>query len=162
MNLPRVGIGTDTHAFASSDSGRIMWLACLEWPGELGLDGHSDGDVVAHAIVDALLSAAGLGDIGTVFGTARPEFDGAAGEVFIRETARLVDEAGFVIGNVSVQMIGLRPRLGARRGEAERTLAALVRAPVSLSATTTDGLGFTGRGEGVAAVATALVAQKSA
>ena len=157
MIVPRVGIGTDTHAFAAPDSGREMRLACLTWPGEIGLEGHSDGDAVAHAIVDALLSAAGLGDIGTVFGTSRPEFDGAVGDVFLAETVRLVAEAGYRVGNVAVQMVGLRPRLGGRRAEAQAALETVIGAPVSLSATTTDGLGFTGRGEGVAAVATAIL-----
>lgn len=157
MIVPRVGIGTDTHAFAAPDSGREMRLACLTWPGEIGLEGHSDGDAVAHAIVDALLSAAGLGDIGTVFGTSRPEFDGAAGDVFLAETVRLVAEAGYRVGNVAVQIVGLRPRLGGRRAEAQAALETVIGAPVSLSATTTDGLGFTGRGEGVAAVATAIL-----
>ncbi|MDO5494958.1 MAG: 2-C-methyl-D-erythritol 2,4-cyclodiphosphate synthase [bacterium] len=159
MIHPRVGIGTDTHAFSSDDDapGRVLWLAGLEWPGEAALAGHSDGDVVAHACVDALLSAAGLGDIGGLFGTDRPEFAGASGVTFLREAARQVREAGFEIGNVAVQLIGSRPRVGARRSEAEGVLTEAVGAPVSFSATTTDGLGFTGRGEGLAAVATALV-----
>lgn len=155
--VPRIGIGTDVHSFAPPEEPREMRMACLSWPGVQGLAGHSDGDVVAHAIVDAVLGACGLGDIGTNFGTSDPRWAGAAGEEFLRETARIVTAAGYAIGNVAVQVIGVAPRIGARRGEAEQALAAALGAPVSLSATTTDGLGFTGRGEGVAALATALV-----
>jgi 2-C-methyl-D-erythritol 4-phosphate cytidylyltransferase/2-C-methyl-D-erythritol 2,4-cyclodiphosphate synthase len=150
----RSGIGTDVHAV---DATQPMWLAGLHWPGEPGLAGHSDGDAVSHAMCDALLSAAGLGDIGGIFGTAEPELDGAHGEVFLRRTAELVREAGYAIVNVAVQVMAVRPKLSPRRVEAERILAAAVGAPVSLAGTTTDGLGFTGRGDGVAAVATALV-----
>ena len=155
--LPRVGIGTDVHAFASLDSGRAMWLGCVEWPGETGLEGHSDGDVAAHAACDALFSASGLGDMGSNFGTSEPEWAGASGVAFLTEAARRVRAAGFEIGNVAVQVIGNRPRLAARRAEAEAVMSEAVGAPVTLSGTTTDGLGLTGRGEGVAAVATALV-----
>ncbi|HEY8281165.1 MAG TPA: 2-C-methyl-D-erythritol 4-phosphate cytidylyltransferase [Leifsonia sp.] len=151
---PRIGFGSDTHAF---DPGAELWLAGLHWPGEAGLAGHSDGDAVAHAITDALLSAAGLGDIGSVFGTSDPRFDGAHGDVFLRETARLVAEAGFRIGNLSAQIVGDRPRFAPRRAEAEALLTRILGAPVSVGATTTDGLGFTGRGEGITALATVLL-----
>lgn len=157
--LPRVGIGTDVHAFAPEGSERPLRVAGLDWPGERGLEGHSDADVVAHACCDALFSAAAIGDVGTHFGTSRPEWSGAAGVVLLAEAARLVRAAGFEIGNVAVQLVGDRPRLGDRRAEAERVLSAACDAPVALSATTTDGLGLTGRGEGVAAIATALVVE---
>lgn len=151
---PRVGMGSDTHAFGGDGE---LWLAGLRWPDEPALAGHSDGDAVAHAIVDALLSAAGLGDIGSVFGTDDPRFTGAHGQVFLQATRERLDAAGFRIGNVSVQLVGNRPRFAPRRVEAEGVLSGILAAPVSVSATTTDGLGFTGRGQGVTALATALV-----
>ena len=151
----RTGIGTDVHRFAP---GVPMWLAGLHFPDEqAGLAGHSDGDVVCHAICDALLAAARLGDMGSNYGTSEPEWAGAPGVVFLRETRRRVEAAGWQIVNVSVQLIGNRPRMAARRAEAEDLLTATLGADTSLSATTTDGLGFTGRGEGLAAIATALV-----
>jgi 2-C-methyl-D-erythritol 4-phosphate cytidylyltransferase/2-C-methyl-D-erythritol 2,4-cyclodiphosphate synthase len=159
-SAPRVGLGFDAHAFAAPGSpahGRPLALAGLEWPGERALEAHSDGDVVAHAIVDALASAAGLGDIGTLFGVDDPAAAGASGARFVGAARAALEAAGMRVGNVAVQVIGNSPKLAPRRAEAEAVLSALVGAPVAVAATTADGLGFTGRGEGIAAIATALV-----
>lgn len=156
MIVPQVGIGVDVHAI-SDNPDRPMWLAGLLWEGVVGLEGHSDSDAVAHACCDAIFSAAGVGDLGAHFGTDRPEFAGASGCTLLREAARIVRQAGFEIGNISVQAVCNRPKIGTRRDEAQRVLSEAAGATVHVSGTTTDRLGLTGRGEGVAAIATALV-----
>lgn len=153
------GIGFDAHKFSTA---KPMHLAGLTWPDEIGIEGHSDGDVAAHAICDALLSAAHLGDLGSVFGTSDPQWAGASGVALLSEVAARLSAAGYEIQNVAVQIIGNRPKISARRSAAEAALsAALGGANVSLSATTTDGLGFTGNGEGIAAIATALIGARA-
>ena len=151
----RTGVGVDAHAFGE---GRELWLAGLLWPGEVGVEGHSDGDVAAHAICDALFAATSTGDLGSNFGTSRPEYAGATGTQLLQETLKIVTDAGYLISNVTVQIIGNRPRIGARRAEAITAISlALGGVPVSILATTTDGMGLTGEGKGIAAIASALV-----
>jgi 2-C-methyl-D-erythritol 2,4-cyclodiphosphate synthase len=157
--MMRVGTGVDVHAYGQT---RTMWVGCIEWQGEFGLVGHSDGDVAAHAVCDALFAAAGLGDVGAVFGVDQPEWHNASGAAMLGEARRLLDLAGWSIENVSVQVVGAKPNISKRRDEVQAAMSsALGGVSVSAAGTTTDGLGFTGRSEGLAAIATALIRKQA-
>jgi 2-C-methyl-D-erythritol 2,4-cyclodiphosphate synthase len=153
----RVGIGIDAHAF----SGAVpLVLAGVEFPGEPGLAGHSDGDVVAHALIDAVLGAAGLGDIGELFPSGDERWERASSLDLLARARDRVREAGFELVNADCVLVGERPRIAPFRAEMRDRLAAALRVPpdrIAVRATTTDRLGFTGRGEGLAAQAVALL-----
>ena len=154
----KTGVGVDAHHF---EAGRELWLAGLLWPDQDGVEGHSDGDVAAHAICDALFSAAGLGDLGSNFGVDDPKYQGASGETLLSEAFGKITSAGYEIGNVSVQIVCNKPKIGPRRAEAIEALSRVLGgAQISVSATSTDGLGFTGQGLGISALATALLIEK--
>ena len=153
----RIGIGVDAHAF--SDAAALV-VGGVEIPGEAGLAGHSDGDVVAHALVDAVLGAAALGDIGSFFPSDQAEWEGASSLHFLERAMAAVREAGFELVNADCVLVGERPRIAPIRAEMEQRLSGALGVGadrVTVRATTTDGLGFTGRGEGLAAQAVALL-----
>lgn len=155
----RIGQGVDVHPY-HPDPGRRLVLGGVHIPEGPGLDGHSDADVVVHACVDALLGAAGLGDIGTLFGSDDPIYAGADSQVFLADALARVAQAGWRVGNVDITLVGQRPRIGPHRARMRATLATLLGVDVTqvnLKATTTDGLGFTGRGEGLACLAVVLL-----
>jgi 2-C-methyl-D-erythritol 2,4-cyclodiphosphate synthase len=155
----RVGLGVDAHALVE---GVPLVLGGVEVESDLGLAGHSDGDVIAHALIDAVLGAAGLGDIGSLFPSDSAEWEGASSLDLLSRAYAQVREAGWKLANADCIFIGEEPRIAPLRGAMQARLAgALGVEPglVTVRATTTDGLGFTGRGEGLAAVAVALLDQ---